>query len=164
MEGCAIDVDRDTCRVVEQKREERRCEGQRLIGAGRELEMGQVSGMTLSAALCGVVGNSRQEFVWSGRRSTWAILCGLPIGEGSKRRECNLFIQGPPTAHPGPVALALWQVVSGLALLPPTNRKRRGVIGPGVFDQRLTHFGQGHLSGIWRRIVGLIVSYAAPPP
>jgi hypothetical protein len=59
MEGCAIDVDRDTCRDVEQKREERRCEGQRLIGAGIELEMGQVSGMTLSAALCGVVGNSR---------------------------------------------------------------------------------------------------------
>ena len=36
-----------------------RAGGQRLIGGGRELEMGQVSGMTLSAALCGVVGNSR---------------------------------------------------------------------------------------------------------
>jgi hypothetical protein len=38
-----------------------RAGGQRLIGTGEELEMGQVSGMALSAALCGVVGNSRPE-------------------------------------------------------------------------------------------------------
>jgi hypothetical protein len=45
---------------------------------------------------------------------TWAILCGLPIGEGYKRRECNLFIHGPPTAHPGPVPELEYVILMGV--------------------------------------------------
>jgi hypothetical protein len=65
--------------------------------------------------------------------------------------------------HPGPVALALRRVATGVALLPPANRKRKGLIGSGVFDQRLTHFSQGHVRVISRRIVGLVRELRGPP-
>jgi hypothetical protein len=44
------------------------------------------------------------------------------------------------------------------------NRERRYEIGAGVFDQRLTQIGHGHVSVIWRPTVGLIASCAALPP
>lgn len=70
-----------------------------LTGAPLPPGCSSIQGRSTSTPCAGLSGIVDPEFVWSRRRSTWAILCGMPIVESPHRRECNLFAHGPPTAR-----------------------------------------------------------------